>query len=91
MIIALKFSHDEKDAACVSMSVDGGTSEDFDYVAFVKAIFANPNAQISSEVDNSYTDEQKTQLEAMVKKFEEKARGAATEDAKEVEGQDDSE
>lgn len=84
MKIVLAFSHDKKDAARVCMSIDGGALEKFDYVAFVKVIFANSDAEIVPEVDSSYTEEQKTQLEGMVRRLEEKARGAASEDEKEA-------
>lgn len=78
MKIDLKFSHDKKGAAIVSMSADGSDAENFDYVKFVKLLFANPDAEVSSTVDASYTEDQKVNLEEMAKKLEMKARGTAS-------------
>ncbi len=79
MTVKLDFFHSDDGSSGVNMTLGENEPEDFEYVAFVRYLFQNQNEQISVSTDDSYLVEQKKQLQDMVSKIEEKAKGLAPE------------
>lgn len=77
MAVKLDFSHSADGSSGVKMTLGEKEPENFDYIAFVKYLFQNRDEQLFVSTDNTYLPEQNEQLQDMVKKLEEKAKGLA--------------
>ena len=77
MSIKLFFGHGTNGNATAKMAIDSAEPIDFDYVALVKHLFDNPTAEIITDIETTYTEEQQ---ERLVTKIEDTAKGHVNQD-----------
>ena len=75
MAVKLLFGHAGNGSATAKMVIGDRVAVDFDYVDFVKYLFDNPDAEVITEIEESYNEEQQARLGVLVNKIEETAKG----------------
>lgn len=73
-MITLYFAHAENGASTASMAIGDAPLGQFDYVDFVKHLFANPEENLRVQIEDSYSEEQKNKLQNMIEKIESAAK-----------------
>lgn len=74
MPVIINFGHSDDNTPTATLSFDGVSFFDFDYVSLVTHLFNNPADTVEVVVDDFYSSEQKTQLEEMANRISKAAR-----------------